>query len=127
MSSSSGWKFLMRSIEIKNNEAIVHRIMENHAQEMIDKYNLGSIVQQLINIVDSHLEPKNCLSGRIVYQESRPHPEDWEVIIVTKLKVSGKECFDSGMEISKAINQLIISEPYNYSKWAHVNYSLELD
>jgi len=106
-------------------DIIAGRIVENRAQTIIGRAGLGSLVREMAELVDSNFEPITFRGGTVVYQASIENPDDWEIVVVSRLNISKEKRFDISLQVGEALSHLITSRPYD-PNWMHVTFSLEL-
>jgi hypothetical protein len=99
------------------------RIVDEQTNEVMAQMDLENLVSQMAAIVDSNIEPATYRGGSIVYQPSIENPDDWEVVVVTRLVISRQERFDLSLRIGEALNRTITAGPSDAS-WNRVAFGL---
>ena len=65
------------------------------------------------------------VSGSIIYQGSQEDPEDWEIVVVSRLNTSSSQRFDLSLRIGEALSKLISTGTFD-SNWKYVTYRIDL-
>ena len=91
----------------------------------MSRMGMTILVRQVASLVDGFIEAETFKGGLIVYDESIENPDDWEILVVTKLNISSEECFDLSLRMGEALVKLISHDPSN-ANWLRVSYRLEL-
>jgi len=86
---------------------------------------MTSLVHEMASLVDSCIESRTSQGGSIAYQESIENPDDWEILVVTRLKISPEECFKLSLRIGEDLARLISQDPSD-PNWLRVSYRLEI-
>ena len=86
---------------------------------------MGKLVDQMAAIVDSQLPANTYLGGEIVFQESIEDPDDWEIVVVTRVECSREQRFDLSLRIGETLNQ-VIETAFPDPNWTGVAFRLDL-
>lgn len=99
------------------------RPADDQARLAISKSNLQELVTEMAEIVDRESGNFRRISGAVRYEESKEDPDDWEIVVETKLEISHRDEFALSLQIGEDLNK-VLAGSNRKSDWMRISYSL---
>lgn len=114
---------VIRDIRLVGDAHAPWRPTNDEARIAISKSNLHELVTEMAEIVDERSANYRRISGAIRFEKSKEDPDDWEVVVETKLEIGRPGRFALSLEIGEELKR-VLGRSSRLSDWTRVSYRI---